>query len=247
MNIFIPTFADILDIVIIALILYASILVLRKYGGYQILIALALIFVFYVLVTLLDLKMVSSVLKVFKDYWIILFIILFQQEIRSLFTKFAHNKNLKFIFSSASKSTYSLLLNAVSIMSFRKIGALIIIENERKLSEFIESGEVIDANISVKLLLTIFNNKTILHDGAVVIRGNRINAVKVVLPLSENLEFTQKFGTRHLAAIGITETTDAVGIVVSEESGKISFVKKGEITTDISIDELAQIIKDETR
>jgi diadenylate cyclase len=131
-------------------------------------------------------------------------------------------------------------------MSFRKIGALIVIENKRSLNEYIESGEMIDAQISVKLLLTIFNNKTILHDGAAIIRDNRILAVKVVLPLSENMEYTQKHGTRHLAALGISEITDALVVVVSEETGRISVAKNGELTTDLTIDELSQRIKDET-
>ncbi len=247
MNIFIPGLADVIDILIVAFILYRFILLLRKYGGYQIVIGLAAVFVVYFSATVLDLNMVSSILKVLKDYWVILFIILFQQEIRSLFSKLAQNQNLKFFFSSVKKSVYSPLLNAVSIMSFRKMGALIVIENNRKLNNLIESGEIIDAQISVKLLLTIFNNKTILHDGAVIIRNDRILAVKVVLPLSENLEYAQKFGTRHLAAIGVTEESDAFVIVVSEETGKISYTKDGKITTDVMIDELSQKIKDETR
>lgn len=247
MNIFFPGLADVIDILIVAFILYRFILLLRKYGGYQIVIGLAAVFVVYFSATVLDLNMVSSILKVLKDYWVILFIILFQQEIRSLFSKLAQNQNLKFFFSSVKKSVYSPLLNAVSIMSFRKMGALIVIENNRKLNNLIESGEIIDAQISVKLLLTIFNNKTILHDGAVIIRNDRILAVKVVLPLSENLEYAQKFGTRHLAAIGVTEESDAFVIVVSEETGKISYTKDGKITTDVMIDELSQKIKDETR
>jgi len=131
-------------------------------------------------------------------------------------------------------------------MSFRKMGALILIENQRKLNDYIESGEVIDAKISVKLLLTLFNTKSILHDGAVIIRKDRILAAKVVLPLSENIDYTRILGTRHLAAVGITEETDAFAVIVSEETGKISASRGGEFITDLSIDELAQRIKDET-
>ncbi len=131
-------------------------------------------------------------------------------------------------------------------MSFRKIGALIIIENKSKLDNSIESGEIIDAQISVKLLLTIFNNKTILHDGAVIVRNERLYAVKVVLPLSESVEYSQKLGTRHLAGVGVTENTDAFSIIVSEETGKISVAKNGVLYSGLSIDELSQRIKDET-
>jgi diadenylate cyclase len=132
-------------------------------------------------------------------------------------------------------------------MSFRKTGALILVENKQSLDEFIATGEVIDARLSSKLLLTIFNRRTILHDGAVVLRGDRIIAVKVLLRLSRNVEYTQKFGTRHLAAIGVTEETDCLAIVVSEESGRISAAQNGAIFTDLSTEELAQIIADGTR
>ncbi|MDO9578137.1 MAG: diadenylate cyclase CdaA [Candidatus Cloacimonadales bacterium] len=246
MEIFIPKFTDIIDILIIAFILYRLVILLKRAGGYQILIGLIVAVIIYFTATLLELNMVTSLLGVIKDYWIILFIILFQQEIRSLFARAAHSHDLRSLFTGAKKSVHSPLLNAVSIMSFRRIGALIVIENKRNLNDYIESGELIDALISVKLLLTIFNTKTILHDGAVIIRNDRILSVKVVLPLSENVEYTQKHGTRHLAAIGITEITDALVVVVSEETGRISVAKNGELITDLTIDELSQRIKDDT-
>lgn len=246
MKILIPSISDIIDIIIIAFILYRVIILLRKVGGYQILIGIITVVVIYFTATFLELNMVSSLLQILKKYWIIVFIIIFQQEIRTLFTRLAQSHDLRSLFTSAKKSVYSPLLNAVSIMAFRKIGALIVFENNRKLNDYIESGELIDAQISVKLLLTIFNNKTILHDGAAIIRGDRIQAVKVVLPLSENIEYAQKFGTRHLAAVGITENSDAFSIVVSEETGRISVAKNGELITDLTIDELSQRIKDET-
>ncbi|MFC1897938.1 diadenylate cyclase CdaA [Candidatus Cloacimonadota bacterium] len=246
MEILIPKFTDILDILIIAFILYRLVILLKKAGGYQVIIGLLVAVIIYFTATLLELNMVTSLLGIIKDYWIVVFIILFQQEIRSLFARAAHSHDLRSLFKSAKKSVHSPLLNAVSIMAFRRIGALIVIENNRNLNDYIESGEMIDAKISVKLLLTIFNNKTILHDGAAIIRDDRILSVKVVLPLSENVEYTQKHGTRHLAAIGITETTDALVVVVSEETGRISVAKGGELITDLTIDELSQRIKDET-
>ncbi|OPX26602.1 MAG: TIGR00159 family protein [Candidatus Cloacimonas sp. 4484_143] len=246
MEILIPKFTDILDIIIIAFIIYKFIMLLKRVGGIQIIVGLLAAVLIYFTASVMNLNMVSSLLGILKDYWIIVFIILFQQEIRSIFARIGRSHDLRSLFKSPAKSVYPPLLNAVSIMSFRKLGALIIIENNRKLDEFIESGEMIDARISVKLLLTIFNNKTILHDGAAIIRNDRILAVKVVLPLSENVEYAQKLGTRHLAAVGITENTDSFAIVVSEETGKISVARNGELTTDLTIDELSQRIKDET-
>ncbi len=246
MSIFIPRVADVIDIIIVAFILYRVFILLTKSGGYQMLFGLLGIFIVYITASLLKLNMMTSILKVFKDYWIIIFIVLFQYEIRNLFARIAQTHDMRTLFQSAKKSFYSPLLNAVSIMSFRKIGALIIIENKRKLDNCIESGEIIDAQISVKLLLTIFNNKTILHDGAVIVRNERLYAVKVVLPLSESVEYAQKLGTRHLAGVGVTENSDAFSIIVSEETGKISVAKNGVLYSELTIDELSQRIKDET-
>jgi len=246
MSIFIPRITDVIDIIIVAFILYRVFLLLTKSGGYQMLWGLLGVFVIYLTATLFKLNMMTSILTVFKDYWIIIFIVLFQYEIRNLFARLAQTHDMRTLFQSVKKSFYSPLLNAVSIMSFRKIGALIIIENRRKLDNYINSGEIIDAQISVKLLLTIFNNKTILHDGAVIVRNERLYAVKVVLPLSESVEYAQKLGTRHLAGVGVTESTDAFTIIVSEETGKISIAKDGVLHSGLTIDELSQRIKDET-
>ncbi len=246
MNFLIPQITDIIDILIIAFLLYKAVLFMKNTGGYQVLIGLGIFFLLYSIASFLGMKMISTLLEIFRKYWVIVLIILFQQEVRSLFTKLAQNNRMKVFFRTTKKSVYAQLLNAISIMAFRKIGGLIVIENDRKLNDIIESGELIDAKISYKLLLTIFNNKTILHDGAVIIRADRILSCKVVLPLSENVEYAKKLGTRHLAAVGVTENSDAIAIIISEETGKISLASEGKLVSDLTIDELAQRIKDET-
>lgn len=246
MSFLIPNITDIIDILMVAFIIYNVVILFRRTGGYQILLGLGIVLIMYFLATLMNLEMMTTFLRILKDYWVIVFIVIFHPEIRNIFRKAMSSKDVFSFFRGKKKTVNTPLLNAISILSFRKIGALIVLENNRKLDQYIESGEIIDAKISTKLILTIFNNKTILHDGAAIIRGERIWAVKVVLPLSENIEYTKKFGTRHLAAIGITEETDAFVIVVSEESGRISVAKNGEITTGLSLDELSQRIKDAT-
>ena len=246
MSFLIPKITDVIDILMVSFLLYRLIFLLKKTGGFQVILGFGLVLLLYFTASVLNLSMMTSFLKLLKDYWVIAFIIIFHPEIRNLFSRLVRNHDLMSVFKDTKKKIYTHLLNTVSIMSFRKIGALIVIENNGKLDDYIESGETIDAQISTKLLLTIFNSKTILHDGAVIIRKERILAVKVVLPLSENIEYSQKFGTRHLAAIGITEKSDAFAIVVSEETGRISVAKKGIISTDLTIDELSQRIKDET-
>ncbi|HPW25294.1 MAG TPA: DNA integrity scanning protein DisA nucleotide-binding domain protein, partial [Candidatus Syntrophosphaera thermopropionivorans] len=141
---------------------------------------------------------------------------------------------------------YMPLIDAISSLSFRKIGALIVIENRRKLTEYINNGEIIDAALSLRLVLTIFNPKSPLHDGAIIIRGDRIIAAKVVLPLSKNPEYIKHFGTRHLAGIGITEVSDAIAIIVSEQNSQISVAQNGKIKVNVAYEELLQILMDAT-
>ncbi len=247
MEFLIPRLSDILDIIFIAVIIYSIILVIKRIGGYEILAGLGLILIMYFIASVFKLQMVTSILKGLQNYWILVVVIIFQPEIRSVLAKTGQNHYLNPFRRKTPKTTYTTIVNAINAMSFRKIGALIVFEKSRKLTDFIQSGEVIDALISSKLLLTIFNNKTILHDGAVVIRKDRVFAVKVVLPLSQQLDYVQKYGTRHLAAIGVTENTDAFTVVVSEQSGDIAFAKNGVIHTNISTEELLQRLTDESK
>ncbi len=242
-----PGLSDFIDILIIALVIYKMFTIVSKNGGTQILFVVGILFVLYISSTFLNLKMMAGFLKLLKDYWILALLILFQPEIRNFLLRFGRTEDLSSLFRRRTKFRYSSLLEAISTMSFNKTGALILIENKQKLDNFIATGEIIDSNLSSKLLLTIFNNKTILHDGAIIIRDHRVHAVKVILPHTNNLEYKQKFGTRHLAAIGATEITDAFAIIVSEETGRISTAQNGEIYTNVSTEELAQRIPDATR
>ncbi len=248
MSILIPQFKDIFDIVLIAFLIYQSLLMVRRSGGYQVLLGLVFIFVLYFVALVLELKMVSGILNAFRSLWVVALIILFQPEIRSLLAKFNVTQGISTAFKRRESISYSgALIDAVSAMSFRKIGALIVIENKRKLTDVIHGGETIDAAITLSLILTIFNSHSILHDGAIIIRNGRIIAAKVLLPLSKNPEYVKKFGTRHLAGIGITENSDAIAIIVSEQSGRVSLATGGIIQQDVAFEELLQIITDATR
>lgn len=248
MGFLIPRFKDIIDIVLIAFLIYQSLLIVRKSGGYQVLWGLLFILLLYFLAVVFDLKMVSSLLSAIRNYWILAVVVLFQPELRSILARMNLSRELGIAFRKREKSSlYSPLIDAVSSMSFRKTGALIVLENKRKMQEYISSSEIIDANISMRLILTIFNPKSVLHDGAIIIRGERIMAAKVVLPLSKQPDYVRKFGTRHLAGIGITELSDAVAIIVSEQSGQVSVAQGGNIQTDVAFEELMQILTDATK
>ncbi|GAB1468378.1 diadenylate cyclase CdaA [Candidatus Cloacimonadota bacterium] len=245
MGFLIPKFKDIIDILLIAFLIYQSLLIVRKSGGYQVLWGLLFLLLLYFLAVIFDLKVVSSLLSAIRNFWIVAVVILFQPELRSILARFNLSRELGTAFRKREKtSLYSPIIDAVSSMSFRKTGALIVLENKRKLHEYIQSAEVIDAAISMRLILTIFNPKSLLHDGAIIVRGERIMAAKVVLPLSKKQEYARKFGTRHLAGIGITELSDAIAIIVSEQSGKVSVASAGTIQTDVAFEELMQILTD---
>jgi diadenylate cyclase len=242
-----PTLTDVIDILIVWVIIYRLIALTKKVGGYQILIGLALLMIFFFVASLMNLQMILSVIGILRDYWLLVLVILFQPEIRSILAKISHTNFFTPFQRSPQKSIYAPLTNAVDTMAFLKKGAIIIIENKIKLNKFIETGEKIDAILSSKLLTSIFDRNSILHDGAVIIRQGRITAAKVVLPLTQNIDYRRQFGTRHLAAVGISEESDALAIVVSEENGKISAAYNGSIQTGISVETLAQIIADTTK
>lgn len=247
MDILIPRFIDLVDIFLIAFLIYHILNIFKRSGGYQILIGILFIFVLYTIAVALDLKMVSAVLGSIRSFWVLALIILFQPEIRSLLARINLTRTLNLNFrKKTANSIYMPLIDAISSMSFRKTGALIVIENKRKLNEYIQSGEMIDATMSLRLILTIFNPRSALHDGAIIIRGDRIMAAKVVLPLSKKPEYTKRFGTRHLAGIGITELTDAIAIIVSEQNSQISVAQGGDIQVNVAYEELLQILTDAT-
>lgn len=247
MQFLIPNITDLIDIIIVWIILYRLILLAKKIGGFQILIGLGLLVVFFLVSSLLNLEMILSVFSNLQNYWLLVIIILFQPELRNILAKISHTDLFAPFHRIPQRSIYAPLTNAVDTMSFLKKGSIIIIENKIKLNKCIETGEKIDAILSSKLLTSIFDKNSILHDGAVIIRKGRITAAKVVLPLSQNIEYRRQYGTRHLAAIGITEESDALAIVVSEETGKISVAKNGTIQSGINVELLAQIVADHSK
>ena len=247
MDFLIPTFTDVLDILFITVILYCVFLVVKRSTAIELVISILLIFIFFFLASVFNLKMILSIFHGLQSYWILVILIIFQNEIKSLLFPFSKNRSFFSIFKSPIKVSNSTILNTVSIFSEKRIGALLVFEKSQRLDGYITSGEIINSNISLKLLLTIFNTSSLLHDGAVVIRDDRLYAVKVVLPLSQNEEFAKSMGTRHLAGVGITEVSDAFCVIVSEQTGNISFAKDKELTSNVSIEELFQLITDESK
>jgi diadenylate cyclase len=180
-------------------------------------------------------------------YGIILLIIIFQPELRRALEQLGTNKISKFfgidkdIATKTKENIYKIVL-AVAELSKHKTGALIVIERDIKLKDIVDTGIVLDSEISPQLLVNIFKPKTPLHDGAVIISENKISAAACMLPLANDINISKGIGTRHRSAIGISKESDAVAVVVSEETGKVSLAKDGNLILDVNEDALKQIL-----
>ena len=231
------SFVDILDIVLVAVLLYYVYKLLRGTVAINIFIGITIIFLMWKITQALEMEMLSGILGALIGGGVIALIIVFQQEIRKFLlmlgtTNFTSKKNflkqLKFLKSEVELQTdVDALVNACEAMGKTKTGALIVIERSQNLDFVKVTGDKMNIELNQPILKSIFFKNSPLHDGAAIIKGNSIVATRVVLPLS-NKELPARFGLRHRAAIGITEKTDALSLIVSEETGKISYIKDGE-------------------
>ncbi|MFP4466992.1 MAG: diadenylate cyclase CdaA [Candidatus Goldiibacteriota bacterium] len=232
---------DIVDIIFVAFILYHLFLLLHETRAIQMLKGLAIILFFVIISRLLDLHAMTWMLTGLSAVWIIAFIIVFQPELRRVLVELGQNRIFGFIFKEHVQ-LYRELRESSEIMAKKKTGALIVIEREVNLRSFIETGTKLDADTSSELLISLFNPKSPLHDGAVIIRGGRIAAAGCILPLSQKEDIDKNYGMRHRAAIGISEETDAITIIVSEERKSMSLAIGGKITPDIDGETLLEIL-----
>lgn len=240
-------FIDILDVLIVAFILFEIFKLTRGSNTISIFIAIVTLYIIWIAAGALGMNLLSTILGQFLGVGVIAIIIIFQQEIRRFLLRLGNatplRKRRKHILfynkkEEFSQSTLDEITNACGRMASSKTGALIVIKHESSLEPFIETGDVIDASIQRRLIENIFFKNSPLHDGAMIMTYNRIIAVRCTLPITENQDINPGYGMRHKAAIGITEATDAEAIVVSEETGNISYVADGEIRTMNSIIEL---------
>ena len=229
---------DVLDIVLVATLLYYIYKLLKGTVAINIVIGIAFIFFIWQITLALSMEMLSGILGYLLSGGVIALIIVFQQEIRKFLlmigttnfsTKKSFLKQLKFLQTEISSEVDSdTLVNSCEILSKTKTGALIVIERTNSLDFLINTGDVMNALINDAILQSIFYKNSPLHDGATIIRDNFIVATRVVLPISNSEKIPARFGLRHRAAIGVSEKTDAVCLLVSEETGEVSYIKDGE-------------------
>lgn len=222
---------DVIDILIVGYIIYRVILLIKGTRAVQMLVGIAILIVIYFGARELEFLTLYWLLGTFLSSIFLIIIIIFQRDIRRALTQVGQTP-----FSKGYEETVHALVEivkAVQYMADRKIGSLIIIERETGLKDYLESGHRIDATVSRQLLVSLFLPNSPLHDGGVVIHNDRIISAGCVLPLTKNPYISKNLGTRHRAALGLSEETDAIIIVVSEETQKISLVQHGAITTDL--------------
>ncbi|MCX7784903.1 MAG: diadenylate cyclase CdaA [candidate division WOR-3 bacterium] len=238
-----PAYRDIIDILVVAVVFFYFLRFLKGTRALRMFYALIIILVLSVVVRWLDFKALGLIVDSLKTVWVVIFVILFQPEIRNALARFGRTRAFRFLLKPVSdKEIIEEILSACAILKERKYGALIVIERQIGLKDFIETGTKIEARVSSPLLISIFNPTSPLHDGACIISGDQIIAASCTLPLSEpGAGLFSKgvfWGMRHRAGIGITNVSDAVSIIVSGQTGNISFAEKGRIDSDLTITQL---------
>jgi diadenylate cyclase len=249
---------DILDIILVAVVLYQLYRLIRGTAALSIFLGIFLVYLFWLVVKALNMELISSMMGQVIGVGVIAMIIVFQQEIRRFLlhigSRYMGRRGFSFekIFSAGSPAARTKqiiigeIVRAIEVMADNRTGALIVIARKSNLELYAEGGEKLDANISAELLLTIFFKNSPLHDGAVLIETGRIVSARCILPINDDPNLPPRFGMRHRAAMGISEQTDSLVIVVSEERGKISVADRGEITENIKPNDLRQILSVES-
>ncbi len=227
------TWRDAVDVLIVAVIVYSLLRLIRGTRAVQMVFGILTVFLLYEVAVFLKLAAVRTVLQALIFYFPLAIIVLFAQELRRALAAFGRTPFLAWFSGYHAEETISDIVLAVTSLSARRIGALIVLERREGLKTYIENGVPLDSVVSYDLLVTLFAPGTPLHDGAVIISAERVAAAAVFLPLSLKEGLSKRFGTRHRAAIGITEETDALAVVVSEERGTISVASDGQLIEDL--------------
>jgi diadenylate cyclase len=236
-----------IDIGITALLIYWLFSLIRGTRAVSLVIGVSVLFAVYAAARAFDLRLLTQILQTLAVVGLFALVVVFQPELRRALERVGRVGSFTWLFSSSDARTIVRVADEVartaSLLSHDGYGALIVLERETGLEEVAETGVMVHADLSADLLRTIFMPKTPLHDGAVIIRDETILAAGALLPLAEMTVHTERFGTRHRAALGITEQTDAVVIVVSEENSQVSLVERARIVRNLSEPQLAKAIR----
>lgn len=239
---------DLVDILVVAIMLYKLYRIFRQTAMVQVLVLFLLVFIVWRVVELLDMELLKTIMREFIQIGTIAVVVIFSPEIRRFLTNITRNTlfdRLRKQISENLETQQSLneIVAALEELSANRTGALIVLQGNNSLDSIIETGDEINASVSKRLLASIFNPKSPLHDGAVVIKDGLIKAARVVLPISDDPDIPPELGLRHRSGLGISEISDAASIICSEETGKISVANEGRLKRNVSSDELTQFLK----
>lgn len=235
------SWVDIIDILIVAFLIYQLFLLIKGTRAARMALGIVFIILAFYLSERLRLETLNWLLRNFLTYLVIAIIVIFQSEIRRALATFGRNPFLRLFYTEKeTASTINEVVQAFASMAEKCRGAIIALEKEVGLKNYIETGISVDARLTYDLLLSIFSPDSPLHDGGVIVQGDRIAAASCYFPLTSRARISKKFGSRHRAAIGLSEETDAVVVVISEERGQISLAYKGKIKERLEPDELRE-------
>lgn len=241
-------FLDFLDVLLVAFLLYELYMLIKGTVAFNIFMGIFIVYLVWLVVKALNMELVSTILGQLFGVGVLALIVVFQQEIRKflllLGSRYQANNKFSFEnlfpqhFKSTTESSLRAIVDACQDMARTKTGALIVIARSTELREFAETGEIIDAGITAELLKSIFYKNAPLHDGAVIIVGNRVRAARCILPVSAKKNLRPSLGLRHRAALGMSEQTDAYVVTVSEETGRISVAHNGQLDENLTVENL---------
>ncbi|HKK72862.1 MAG TPA: diadenylate cyclase CdaA [Candidatus Krumholzibacteria bacterium] len=229
---------DVIDILVVAFLFYRLYIVIRGTRATEMFAGLAILFAFSLVAQSLGLLLLNQIIVSLQTVWLIAVVILFQPELRGALSYLGKTRYFRFFVKPQQPAVIDELVSAVNRLNRAGLGAILVLERQTGLKNHIDTGKEINADVSAELLETIFTPPTPLHDGAVIIRGDRIRAAGCILPLSRNENLAYTLGTRHRAALGITEESDAFVIVVSEESRQISVAEEGRLKRRLKLEQL---------
>ncbi len=239
-----PSWLDLVDILIVAFLIYQLLQFIRGTHAVQMALGALVLVLLYWLSQFLHLETVNWLLRTFMPYLVFGIIVVFQSEIRKVLAQLGKTPLPGVFGSPRTEEVIDEVVLAGTTLAAQRTGAIVVIERDMGLRSYIETGIALDAYVTYDLLISIFNPGTPLHDGAVIVQGNRVAAAACFLPLTVNPQLSRELGSRHRAAIGVTEDTDALAVVVSEETGVISLVVGGRIRRDLDAASLKSALLD---
>lgn len=233
---------DLAEILVVAFLLYRILLVIQRTRAMQILLGVVLLAVAYGIAGALDLILIRTLLEAFFQYGAIAALVVFQPELRGALARLGRSRMIRVFQRLETSQVVDEVVEAVQRLARSRVGAIIAIEQEVGLDEYAETGSSVHARVSAEMIATIFTPYSPLHDGAILIRGDEIRTAGAILPLTQSSVPDRSLGTRHRAALGLSEETDAVVIVVSEESSQLSVALGGRLERDVTPERIREIL-----